>query len=146
MNFSKTTEYSFRILSYMAKDEERLYTTTDLYEDLKIPFRYLRKLMTILSNNSLLVSFKGKNGGYRLSKRSGKIRLSDIVKVTGDSQTVSKCFFGFQDCPLTEKCAMHERWIRVTEHIHDILNSTTLADLQESKPQHIFKKISKNLT
>ena len=72
MNFSKTTEYALRILSYMSLDENRLYTANDLFDKLQIPFRYLRKQMNFLLKQGLLVSIQGKQGGYQIAKPSNK--------------------------------------------------------------------------
>ena len=56
MNFNRTTEYALQIMSLMARDEARLYRTDDIYDKLKIPYRYLRKLMTGLAKSGLSVT------------------------------------------------------------------------------------------
>ena len=66
MNFNKTTEYAFRILSFMAEDESRIYSVDEIFKNLKIPYRYLRKLMTNLSKSELILSVQGKSGGFRI--------------------------------------------------------------------------------
>ena len=54
MNINKTAEYALRIFGYMALDDNKLYSANDIYENLKIPFRYLRKLLTTLSKSDLI--------------------------------------------------------------------------------------------
>lgn len=130
MNFSKTTEYALRILSLMAKDESKLYRANDIYENLQIPFRYLRKLLTTLSNNGFLSSIQGKNGGYKISKNLNEISLLDVLNTLGENPIRNECFFGFQNCALDEKCAMHDKWISVRENINNVLSSTSIEELQ----------------
>lgn len=130
MNFSKTTEYALRILSYMSLDENRLYTANDLFDKLQIPFRYLRKQMNFLLKQGLLVSIQGKQGGYRIAKPLNEISLLDIVVATEDLTHENLCFFGFQECPLTNRCAMHDKWGEVRNRTFEILKTTTLLDLK----------------
>ena len=130
MKFTKTTEYALRILSYMAMDENKLYTANDIFNDLKIPFRYLRKQLTILSKSGLMMSVQGIRGGYKMARRPDEIFLSDIVQATGENIFEKECFFGFQDCALMQKCAMHDKWLGVNEKIAEVLSTTNLAELK----------------
>lgn len=130
MNFSKTTEYALRILGYMALDESRLYTANDLFEKLQIPFRYLRKQLNHLLNQGLLVSIQGNQGGYRIAKPLNEISMMDIVEATDEVGSENRCFFGFQDCPLNNRCAMHDTWGEARSKTFEALRNTTLLDLK----------------
>lgn len=132
MNFSKTTEYALRILSYMSLDENRLYSATDLFEKLQIPFRYLRKQLQFLQNQGLLTSTQGKQGGYRIAKPLKDISLMDIVESTDEVLDANRCFFGFQECPLTNRCVLHDKWGDMRSQTFEILKTTTLFDLKNS--------------
>jgi Rrf2 family protein len=138
MNFSKTTEYALRILAFMAKEESTLYSANDIYENLNIPFRYLRKLLTLLSKSGLLISIQGKHGGYKISKNPNEISLLTIINISGDSPVSNECFFGFQNCAVDDKCAMHDKWTAVRENMIDVLNSTSLAELNGTEPNGFF--------
>lgn len=131
MNFSKTTEYALRIMSFMAMDEKKLYSANDIYDNLQIPFRYLRKLLTILSKSELINSVQGKNGGYRISKSLNKISLFDIIRATGDDLINNECFFGFENCALENKCAIHDKWTAGRENINHVLTTTTLDEIKQ---------------
>lgn len=139
MNFSKTTEYSLRIMSYMAMDENRLYSSKDIFQSLDIPFRYLRKLLIVLSKSGLINSVQGKYGGYRISGNLSEISLLDIMHAVGDNQFSKECFFGFQDCAFEKKCAMHDKWAAVQLNINNILTSTNLAELKETGPHNFIR-------
>jgi len=137
MNFSKTTEYALRILSFMAMDETRLYTANDIFENLQIPFRYLRKQLTLLTKNALLISVQGKDGGYKIARKLSEISLMDIVTATGDNINSNQCFFGFEDCTFDNNCAMHDKWANVRKNIKEVLISTTLSEVKATGP-HSF--------
>ena len=141
MIFNKTTEYALRIMNFMAMDEKKLYSARDIYKNLRIPFRYLRKQLTILSKSGLIISVQGKNGGYRIAKNLSEISLLDITNVAGDNKINNECFFGFTSCAFEKKCAMHEKWAAVSNCINDVLISTTLEELKKTGTH---KFISKN--
>jgi len=136
MNFSKTTEYALQILGYMSADENKLYSANELYENLKIPFRYLRKQLTLMTKNELLKSVQGKDGGYKILKNIDQLTLLNIIEATGDNIISNNCFFGYGNCVLTEKCAMHDKWTSIQENINEVLSSTKLSDLKNTINQN----------
>jgi len=133
MRFSKTTEYALRIFSLMAENEKKLYRAEEIFEKLRIPMRYLRKLLTLLSKSELMHSIQGKSGGFMLSKKIDKISLYDIVKVTTTKSDESMCFFGFKNCAFDNKCSMHDKWESIQSYIDNILKSTTISDLTNKR-------------
>ncbi len=112
-------------------DEKKLYSANDIYDKLQIPFRYLRKLLTILSKSGLIKSVQGKNGGYKISKGLSEISLFDIIRATGDDLINNECFFGFGNCVLEKKCAIHDKWTAGSENINNVLTTTTLDDIKQ---------------
>ena len=132
MNFSVTTEYALRVMSFMAMKEERLYATKDLFENLHIPFRYLRKLMFNLSKSDLLDSVRGKNGGYKLARSAKDITLLQVIEASGEEALTKNCFFGYKECNTKQKCIMHDRWTAVRHDIYKILSTTTLLEIKKA--------------
>lgn len=130
MNFSKTTEYALRTLSYMSLHENKVFNATELSASLKIPFSYLRKQLNLLASEGYLESIQGKQGGFKIAKPLKNISLLDIIKSTDDKLSENRCFFGFHDCPLIEKCSMHDKWLEVRTNTLDLLRNTTLYDLK----------------
>ncbi|MCD4732459.1 MAG: Rrf2 family transcriptional regulator, partial [Bacteroidales bacterium] len=97
MNFSKTAEYALRIMSFMAMDEKRLYSSKEIFQNLNIPFRYLRKLLIVLSKGGLINRVQETNGIYRVSRNLSEIYLLNIIYASGGYQCKNECFFGFQN-------------------------------------------------
>ncbi len=129
MNFNKSTEYAFRILGFLSLDEGKIYSTDEIYDRLKIPYRYLRKQLTELTKKGLIYSVQGKHGGYRLKKKKSDVSLYDIVICMEDGVLNNKCFFGYADCSLIEKCAMHDKWEEISSMLNNLLKTMNLADI-----------------
>jgi len=124
----------------MAVEETKLHTANEIFDGLNIPYRYLRKLMGILSKSSLVNSVQGKHGGYKIAKKLSNISLIDIIRVIGDDKIDSPCFFGFINCAFTKKCKMHDKWNNIHKDIREILDKTTLDELKKSGPPNFKAK------
>jgi Rrf2 family protein len=133
MTFSKTTEYALRILAFMAVDEKEQYSSDFIHKKLKIPKKYLQRLLTLLSRNGLIKSTRGKYGGYTFAKKAKNIFLSDIIKAVEEFPNTPRCFFGFDECILDNPCAMHDIWADSQMNLINILSSTRLTDLKKKK-------------
>lgn len=117
-------------------DEQKIYTTNDLFENLHIPFRYLRKLMINLSKSDIIDSIRGKNGGYKIAKSPKEISLLQVIESTGEEPLSNSCFFSHKECNIEEKCMMHDKWTVVRQDIAQILSTTTLQEIKESGNQN----------
>jgi len=130
MDLSKTTQYAFRILALMVEDPKRMYSSAYLYSKLKIPKKYLQRLLTDLSKNGLIKSAQGRSGGFMFAKKINTIFLSDIVEAVEAFQKEPTCFFGFETCPMDDHCSMHEVWAASQDEMIKILSKTKLIDVK----------------
>jgi Rrf2 family transcriptional regulator, iron-sulfur cluster assembly transcription factor len=133
MNFNKTTEYSLRILSFMSLDEKKLCSAELLHEKLKIPKKYLQRLLTDLARNGFIKSERGRNGGFAFARSTDQIFLSEIISSAEGFNWSPKCLFGFGECAFNNKCVMHDKWALAHENFVKMLSTTRLSDLK--KPQ-----------
>ena len=133
MNFNKTTSYSLNILSYMAKNEQNTMSANYLNKKLKIPYSYLRQVLSGLSKSGFIQSTKGRNGGFIISKDINSIYLIDVIKSTEGMESFDKCIMGFDVCPFSNPCAMHNLWTNAKAEIINVLKNTSLGDLIKTK-------------
>lgn len=107
MILNNTTEYALRILAFMMKDPERMYSASYLIDELKISDKYLRRIMTNLSKAGFIKSIQGRDGGYVFDKNVDKIFVSDIIDVTEGLSKHLACVLGFENCSDQNPCALH---------------------------------------
>lgn len=129
MKLTNTSEYALRILTYMAKDPEQLYSAKSLVEKLNISDKYLRRLMTTLSKQGFIYSIQGREGGYSFRKEPSEIRLADVVDAVEGMDTYAGCVLGFEECSCENPCVMHTTWIKVREEFLSVFTNTTLTDI-----------------
>jgi len=129
MKLSNTSEYAIRILCFMAKDENRLYSAKYLVDELKISDKYLRKLMTDLTKAGFIQSTKGRDGGYAFIKKPEEIYLADIINVVEGMQKYLGCALGFNKCNDKNPCVMHNTWVPVRNEFVRVFSTKTIKDL-----------------
>ena len=132
MNFSKTTSYAISVLSFMAKHGDSKFSAKKLNEILKIPWSYLRQLLTSLSKSGFIFSTQGRHGGFQLKKQADQIFLAEIIDSVEGLNVFGTCIMGFKECPFDHTCAMHEVWEGTRNDILKVLNETTLDQLLKS--------------
>jgi Rrf2 family transcriptional regulator, nitric oxide-sensitive transcriptional repressor len=129
MIFSKTTTYAVRILIFMAGENRAVFSAQYLFENLAIHNRYLRRVLTKLTNAGFLKSMRGKNGGFTFSRSPERIFLSEILAATEGMDTLEGCVMGINDCRLTERCILHHMWEDTRNKMIAAFSNTSLLQL-----------------
>lgn len=132
MKLNTTTEYALRILIFMAKKPEELFHTKEVSETLNISYKYMTKIITLLSNNKIIISKKGKHGGIILNNKIENISIKDILTIMNDLDD-DKCILGLGLCSEKNKCSMHEVWMESKNSISHTFSQTTLKDLANNQ-------------
>jgi Rrf2 family protein len=131
MRLSKTTEYAIRAMAFLARNNQAPVSVAHLSETLDIPYKYLARLMTQLSQAGLLESTQGKRGGYRISRPLEEIRLSHVVDVVEGLENFHRCILGHAACEDHNPCSMHHLWGPQIESARCMIYDNTLADLRQ---------------
>lgn len=81
MKLSLKVEYACQVLSQLARTYGRseMPHIDDLANAENIPSNYLVQILNELRNNGLIISRRGKQGGYSLARGPKEITLYDIV-------------------------------------------------------------------
>lgn len=129
MKLSKTSEYALRILAFMAKEPNELYSAKYLIETLHISDKYLRQLMTDLTKAGLIYSVQGREGGYSFAKPPSEIYLSDIIDSVEGMKKYMGCILGFDHCSDDNPCVMHHVWVNGRDKFLKTFTGRTLDKL-----------------
>jgi len=91
-------------------------------EDNDLSAHYLEQLAAPLRNAGLIKSIRGAYGGYILGKEPVAIKAGDVIRVLEGPIILVE---GIED----EEPAKQALWVRVTEAVKEVLDTTTLEDL-----------------
>jgi len=136
MKLSNTSEYALRILIYMGKDVQRMYSAKQLVEALKISDKYLRRLMTDLTKSGIISSIQGRDGGYLIAKKPEEIKLADIIEAIEGMDKYTGCLLGFENCSDENPCALHTSLGPIRQEFFSVFTNKSLNDLD-------YKEINK---
>lgn len=80
MRLNKSTSHAVRILIDCARSGDRLIKVADIAQRLDITQQNAFKIVHLLARAGFLASVRGRNGGVRLARPAGKIRVGDVVR------------------------------------------------------------------
>ena len=105
----------------------------------QISEHYLEQLMGQLRKAGLVKSTRGAQGGYILVKKPSDVTVGDIIRVMEGPIAPVDCLLNNDPlaagyCPKREKCVTRGVWQKVGESIAGVLDSITLLDLCNEKP------------
>jgi len=127
---TRTSIHALLAVSALAElPEGRFAGAGEVAQSIGAPRNYLGKLLKSLTDHGILLSQKGKGGGFRLARPPGEIRLLDVVDPIEHVSRWSACFLGRQKCSDRAPCAVHEQWKTVREAYLGFLERTTITDL-----------------
>jgi Rrf2 family protein len=130
MVLSNSSQYAIRILAYMADQKDsQLINATELAEILYIPYKFLTKIMTELVKIDLVESIRGREGGFKLNKKSSDIMISDILDLFNDSIKDEQCVLGIGFCNGMCKCALHDQWMEPKLLLQKMFRESSLEDI-----------------
>mgnify|MGYP003106020005 FL=1 len=126
MNISKFSDYAFRILIYLAKNQEKLCTVEELASNLEISEHHLKKIVHKLAKTEYIISIKGRNGGLKLGMDPNEINLGKILIITEDNLNMSACFSSARhECARDSTCKFkHILGDALTSFINEISKHT----------------------
>src|SRR5690625_637725 len=102
-------------------------------DDNTLSVHYLEQLASPLRNAGLIKSVRGAYGGYKLAKDPSVIKAGDIIRVLeGPIELVE----GIED----EEPSQQALWIRITDAVKGVLDTTTLEDLIRSEERRVGKE------
>lgn len=101
----------------------------DIAERVHESQKYLESTASHLSQKGLIVSSRGKSGGYRLSRAPQDYTVAEIITAAEGSLAPVSCLYSDTPCQNADKCLSLPLWRELDEVIMNFLNSKSLADL-----------------
>ena len=130
MLLSKSCVYGLRASLFLASNQDGDYVSIrEMSDKLNISFHFLTKILQQLSAAGLMESYKGPNGGVRLSKSGSKVNLFEIVAAIDGVELFTECALGLPGCGTAKPCPLHDKWAEARDGIRIMLEKTDLVEL-----------------
>jgi Rrf2 family protein len=132
---SQKAKYALRALLALAKTGTPGVTLliSDIAEQQQIPRKFLEQILLDLKHHGIVVSRRGKTGGYLLLKRADEISFGEILRIIDGPIAPLPCLSRIayrrcMDCEGEENCEIRRVFARVAEATRRVLDETTIAD------------------
>lgn len=129
MRLTLYTDYSVRVLLYLASKPEGSATITEVADFYQISRNHLVKVVHNLGIHEFIITTRGKNGGIRLARPADEIWISDVVKKTEPDMDLLECFNPKTDnCAISPTCRLKSMLFEGMSAFMSVLEKSTLAD------------------
>ncbi|MCE9651229.1 MAG: Rrf2 family transcriptional regulator [Parvibaculum sp.] len=142
MRLTLYTDYSLRLLTYVALKGDRLTTIQEIAEAYDISHNHLMKVVTELGRAGIIETVRGRGGGLRLARKPEEINIGALARRMEDDGQHVECFQAATNtCRITPSCKLKHKLREALEAYYAVLDGTTLADLVE-KPQPLRRLLA----
>ena len=133
MKLTTFSDYTLRVLMFLALNRERLATIPEIAAAYEISENHLMKVVHQLARARVIESVRGKGGGIRLACEPEAIRLGQIVRVSEGGAPIVECLSGDPGaCRIAPVCRLSGILVRGFDALYATLDDYTLADLVQS--------------
>lgn len=139
---SQKTRYAIRALQHLAdKTGQGPVQLADIAEAQNIPAKFLTVILSEMSREGLVVSQRGRDGGYQLALAPVDIRYGDIIRLTRGSLALVPCASRYahekcKNCLEEADCRLRSLMLKVRDETAAVLDRMTLADPIALEPPH----------
>ena len=129
MRLTTYTDYSLRVLMYVAAKPDGLSTIREIADAYGISNNHLMKIVFELGRHGLLENLRGRSGGIRLARPADEIRIGEVVRFTESETALVECFGSADGCAISAPCRLKGALNEALEAFLAALDRYTLRDL-----------------
>ncbi|MEJ8573546.1 Rrf2 family transcriptional regulator [Microbaculum marinum] len=136
---SQKAKYALRALIALARaPRDKPLLTSDIAEGQAIPKKFLEQILLDLKHQGIVLSRRGKFGGYQLLKDPGEVTFGQVLRIIDGPIAPLPCLSKIAyrrcaDCGEEADCEIRQVFARVAEETRRVLDSTTLEDAIASR-------------
>jgi Rrf2 family protein len=132
---SQKARYALRALVELGRADGAQLTSGELSARADAPRKFLEAILLELARNHLVISRRGKFGGYVLARPPSEISFAEVIRVIDGPLALAPCVsprLGYRkcdDCPDDPRlCSLREALRRARDATAKVLETYTLAD------------------
>lgn len=133
LRISKLSDYGTVIMSYMARDPERVYSAGDVALRTRVAQPTVSKVMKMLARGALVTSQRGARGGYVLARAPSEISMAQIIDAIEGPIGLTECSSMPGLCEQEPSCQIRANWRRINHAVRHTLDGITLADMAQPR-------------
>ena len=132
---SQKAKYALRALIALARSHgsDEIHLISQIAEQQRIPKKFLEQILLDLKHHGIVVSRRGKAGGYMLLKNPDTITFGAVLRIIDGPIAPLPCLSRMayrrcEDCREEKSCEVRRVFARVALATREVLDGTTIAD------------------
>lgn len=131
---SQKARYALRALVALTRvGEGKSLMISEIARDHDIPKKFLEQILLELKRSGIVMSKRGKAGGYLLLKNPQQVSFGEVLRVIDGPIAPLPCLSKIAyrkclDCRSEADCEIRHVFAKVTDATRAVLDTTTLAD------------------
>ncbi len=123
------TQYAVAAMIEIAQSEG-LISIAKISSNQSISFDYMSVILSELQRKKLIMSIRGRRGGYKIARPIDDISIVDIMEAIGEKIKITRCNGREGSCNGSKiKCTAHNMWKKLEDNMSEYLSSMTLKDI-----------------
>ncbi|MDO9432994.1 MAG: Rrf2 family transcriptional regulator [Pseudomonadota bacterium] len=140
---SQKARYALRALVELARAQGAQVTSGELASRADAPRKFLEAILLELARNKVVVSRRGKFGGYTLARDPAQISFAEVIRIIDGPLALAPCvsrlsFRKCDDCPDLATCSLREALLRARDATSEVLEGYSLAEAATGKGAEVF--------
>lgn len=127
MKITQFTDYSLRLMLYLAGHRDRIVSVREIAEFYDISSEHLKKIVRRLAELGYITTMRGKNGGLKLACEPETINLGRLLRQE-ENLCLLPCSDEGQSCPVAD-CKLAGIVGEALSAFLGVLDRKTLADI-----------------
>jgi len=141
LRISKLTDYAILMMVELTRDGEML-SAHAVAERIHVEVPTASKVLKLLAGSGLLESYRGANGGYRVSRAAGEISVAEVIAAVEGPIAMTECSVEEGLCSQEDNCELRGNWQRISLAVANALEEVSLAEMsmplkRTADPLHI---------
>jgi Rrf2 family nitric oxide-sensitive transcriptional repressor len=134
MKLTAFTDYSLRVLIYLATDTTRRATIAEIAKAFGISENHLVKVVHFLGKQGWIETVRGKGGGIQLAMLPMQVNVGQVVRGTEGAAMPAVCFGEDDDrCVIDGSCRLKGVLGEAVRAFYAVLDHYTLEDLSRNR-------------
>lgn len=129
MRLTTFTDYSLRVLIFVAAHREGRATIAGVASAFDISENHLTKVVHFLGKRGFLSNVRGRGGGLALSRPAREIGIADVVREAEGTMVPAECFDAGTGCVILPVCRLRGVLADAMKAFYDVLAQYTLEDM-----------------
>lgn len=132
MKVSREGDYGLRAVAYLAGQNGRVVSATEISREQGIPQKFLARIMPKLVKKQILVSIPGSKGGYQICKAASQVNFLEVLTAVEGPMKLNECLDEVCDCSRKEICSLKKVWELGQQKLQAYFATVTFDQLKES--------------